>query len=322
MILPRRPTSLANTQRDNAAEAGLLKRTNMLDHLERFRQMHGLSDHVALQRHAVSIEALLDVHDVTSEFLKERNNKTPGEMLVVLSQINLAARLYEHASGMLLCLACGAWSSAEALSRVVLEGSVSLICLGNDGGGALLKEFFQSGLSDHGRGLEKWEAFEKSRKNVDVLRKIDERKKYVSFLQTFLDQKAMDLTSVPSLASSASAKWPSTVRDRFCRADMEAAYLSTYHRMSSTAHVLAEDTLHWLMLLHSPLTKETQQRAQEEADAYSVMLTRIAMISYLNAAIVCCLGKGLQDVSFAKTHREALIRSVEEIAPIAGVPQV
>ncbi|GJM23232.1 MAG: hypothetical protein DHS20C15_31470 [Planctomycetota bacterium] len=284
----------------------------------RFRKQHSLAETCDLESHATSIGALSEVNRLTTEWLGGINNKSGRDSFVVLAYMNLVSRIHEQASGMLVCVATNAWASAEALSRVVLESAVNLRCLCREGSEKSLLSFFDSWLDDHDNRLTLWRGLAEKNGTQKDLTRISERIDYVRLVREALDAIVEQLQM--SRAEAPTEVWPNSVHGRFSLVGMEEDYRSTYHRMSSASHSLAEDTLNWLLLIHTPNSKLRLQAAGDEAVAYSVMLTRISLLVAVESMVACCISRGLTDTSIGDRHRAALELAIEEIAARAGVP--
>ena len=81
----------------------------------------------------------------------------------------------------------------------------------------------------------------------------------------------------------------------------------------------AESTFSWLVAVGLGKPDLTLNIARE-AVSYSVMMSRIAVVYYLDAAEVCTKSHGLPMNPKYESLKQALLTSIEEIAPAAGVP--
>jgi hypothetical protein len=69
------------------------------------------------------------------------------------SLLNLRGRTFEHAQAMLVAMATGSPASAEALARIVVESSVSVMYLAAKGDAGTIIRFFRTWLTEHDRKL-------------------------------------------------------------------------------------------------------------------------------------------------------------------------
>ena len=239
---------------------------------------------------------------------------------------NLSNRLYEQAAGMLVCLGTGSAAAAETVARTVIEGAFNLQFIVSKDHEARLFAFFYQYLKEHARKLEEWQLLEntktKTPEQMEVLKAITER---VSALQGMSDfVKSLGKGLGFERAETVSQHWPSSLFKRCEQMDKAGQYLTSYHRLSSSSHINAEETIRWLFGTYYAVVGKDQQLPEKlslETVSYSAMMTRIAVTHYIDANIATChaLNANYDDVSI-QTTMARLWKSINEIASAAGAP--
>ncbi len=285
---------------------------------DNFRERHSLAASADLSNLIPLIDAVGDVHKHTSNWLGEVDNPDPREMFVIRCYLNLIGRIEEQTSGMIVCLATKAWTSAEALARVVLESSVNLMHMAAHGGEQPILGFIDAWLTDHEKRLAQWRKLA----DADVPGEVDRIDQRIEFARSSR-KKVNYMESKLGLRKSEKpqAAWPSSVIDRFKSVDMEFDYRSTYHRLSSATHMLAEDTFNWLALIYTDAPDHLREAAAAEARAYSLMVCQFSLLTTMKCMMACCLATKAPSVQIIKKHHDALVIEIMKTGPLAGVPQ-
>lgn len=286
-----------------------------MSYVSAFRRAFKIDHEADLRNVAVAVDSIYAADRIATSFLGDIDpiNNSAGFRIHVL--LNLLGRVFEHAQAMLVSLGTGSPASAEALGRIVVEGSVNIMYLATLGDSGTLIQFFRLWLVEHERKLAEWQQRVQAEEHATaVLAMIEERRQLVTSLQEFVSQNELEC----AIESSASAAWPKSLYKRFEALQRETDYYTSYHRLSGVSHMTGEDTLTWLMSLNVP--HEMRQRLGKEAWGYSIMMTRISSTFYVDAVAACVIsyGRSVNDDLLGCKH--ALERAVHEIAREAGVP--
>ena len=268
----------------------------------------------------VAVDCVNEANQIAFDFLGNIDNKTEKDGFVIHTHLNLIGRIFEHVGGMLTCVATQCPTSSEALWRVVVEGSVNLMHMSEFGREEAIVAFFESWIDGHERKLDEWlDSIKDKEHSGSVRAQIDERKKLVSFYKNyvagFIDKFAVDRKNYTSV-------WPKSLFKRFKNVDCEEFYYAHYHRLSGASHITAEDTISWLIALN--LDFDQQQKIANEAVSYSIMMSRLSSVFFIDALAICCIEHGLSSKSKLnrlKELKEQITTSVFEIAKSAGVPR-
>ena len=113
--------------------------------------------------------------------------------------------------------------------------------------------------------------------------------------------------------------WPKSLFRRFSELGRETDYYESYHRLSGSSHINGEDTFAWLLSLK--MSDDQKYELAREAAAYSIMMSRIASIIFIDSAIACCLSHDMKSDEQFTLLRSKLERSVADISSEAGVPE-
>ena len=286
-----------------------------MSHLETFRREFKIAHDADLGNVAVAVDAVYSAASLFTEFLQNVESPDNAFGFRIYSFLNMLGRTCEHAQGMLVAMATGSATSAEALGRIVVESSINLMFLATKGDPATLVKFYQTWLEEHRKRLADWEKLvQEEAPNSGILGMIAERRQAVSNLSDFLDA---NVAQCP-IDMSSPAPWPGQIRQRFQQVGREGAYFTTYHRLSGSSHVTGEDTLMWFLSLNG--TPEMREKLGHEAWAYSVMMTLAVCQFFIDAVSACCEDAGMPPNAELRAHRQALDAAIFEIAPAAGVP--
>lgn len=281
-----------------------------------FRKKFKIDSKADLRSVATAVEAIYKADAVASEYLGNINPQNGAEGFRVHSLMNLLGRVFEHAQAMLVAIATGSPASAEALARIVVEGSINTMYLGVMGNPGTLVRFFRSWISEHDRKLTEWKEQIQNEDYADEVGKmIDSRRQMVMGLSSYLSQVESQYSIDSTMASS---EWPKSIFKRFAALGRETDYYESYHRLSGASHITGEDTLTWLIALEMP--NDQRYLIGKEALAYSVMMTRISSMFFVDAVAACVIQQGRDNNDDLKTCKFNLSRAVHEIGREAGVP--
>ncbi len=286
-----------------------------MSYVPAFRKAFKLDQKADLRNVVVAVDSVYAADRIATSFLGniEPIDNSSGFRIHVL--LNLLGRIFEHAQAMLVSLATGSPASAEALGRIVVEGSVNVMYLASLGNSGTLIQFFRSWLIEHERKLTEWQQrVQVEERAAVVLAMIEERRQLVAALQDFVSQNEVQC----DIDGSDGAEWPKSLFKRFEALERESDYYTSYHRLSGASHITGEDTLSWLMALNMP--SEMRQRLSKEAWSYSIMMVRISCIFFVDAVSACVISYGRSDNDDLLTCKQALERAIHEIACEAGVP--
>jgi len=287
-----------------------------MPHIQNFRKAFKIDKKANLMESAVAIESCAKADKAISDYLGEFAPANNEDGFRIRALMNLAARLYEHVQGMLVAISTGSPASAEALARVVVEGSVNIIYLAEKGDSGTLVKFFQSWLNEHNRKLDEWKGkISQQLESHETSTMIEERRKVVGIMQEFLSQIEVQCSID---VTNSKAEWPKSLYKRFEVLGRETDYYESYHRLSGASHITGEDTLMWFMFMQA--TPELAVKGGKEAWAYSIMMTRIASLFFVDATVACVEAYGRQNNSDLYQCKLDLQRAVSKIARQAGVP--
>lgn len=178
--------------------------------------------------------------------------------LVVRAFENMSDRLYEQATAMLVCLGSGWSAAAETLARTVIEGALNLCFIAAAHHEARLFAFFQQFLQEHRRQLLKWEQHEitaggtsgtpaSGRTSVplsDIAKTLSAHDQMSEFVRELA--RGFGFEKLEEL----SKHWPRRFDKRCEQISKSGDYLTSYHRLSASTHLNAEETLRWLLGLY------------------------------------------------------------------------
>lgn len=285
-------------------------------HVKSFRKTFKIDKNASLNESEVAIDSTAKAYKTFNEFIDEVAPTSAEDGFRIRSLANLVARVYEHVQGMLVAISTGSPSSAEALGRVIVEGSINIIYLAKEGDAGTLIKYFESWLKEHDRKLDEWKEKIQKEPHADIVSEmIEKRRKVVHTLTGFV--REVELQCAIDLPSSKS-DWPKSLYKRFEVLGRETDYYESYHRLSGSSHLTGEDTLMWFMFRLA--SAEQALKAGKEAWAYSIMMTRIAGVFFIDAIIACAEAYGRTDNADLDKYRLNLRVAVQEIARRAGVP--
>lgn len=292
-----------------------------MKHLETFRDSHCLNGAAQLGAIEVAVDCVSEANNIGYNFLANIDNRTRNDGFVVLAHINLMGRIFEHAGGMLACIATQCPTSSEALGRIVVEGSVNLMHMSQFGREKAIIAFFESWINEHDGKLNRWKNIVRDKEgSMQVVAQIDERIGLVDHYREFTNQLVKDLCIDKTDQSSA---WPKSLFDRFKNLDREEYYYTHYHRLSGSSHITAEDTISWLRSLD--FDDKQKHALALEAVSYSIMMARLASLFFVDAVAICCICHGLTpgtELNRFTELKKRIVISIDEIAKSAGVPEI
>lgn len=287
-----------------------------MSHVTTFRKAFKIDKGANLAGVAVAVDAIYDAQEFAFAGLGEIEPSMQSDGFRIHSLLNLLSRTFEHAQAMLVALATGSPASAEALGRIVIEGSVNISCLAMKGDAGTLVRFFRDWLGEHERKLVEWrgrtEAGLDGEMNIHAM--IEERRELLRGMEDYLAR----VEAQCAISTDTSPDWPKQILRRFQAIGRETDYYTSYHRLSGASHLTGEDTLTFLMTLDVP--DNLRQQVGREAWAYSTMMTRIASVFFVDTVVACCEAYSLPIGDKMTRHRSALVNAVKAVAEEAGVP--
>lgn len=310
---------LSSQGAENHGVMPLLYLGGNVDYLTDFSETHNI-EKKNLSDIKVAVECIGEAHKIAWNFIAYVDNHTEKDELIVHTHLNLIERIHEQAKGMLACIATKFPTSAEALARIVTEGSINLIYISRFGDEKTIAAFFNSWILEHKRKLVDWKANIVCKPHENVVGyMIDQRLSTISKLESYVDIIASNLSIKREDILN---HWPKSLYKRFKALGLEDSYYSIYHRLSGSSHITAEDTILWLMFLQQ--SNEHKISLAKEAWAYSIMMTRIVCTYFIDALAACCIAHGLKDeevISRLAILRNNLNEAAAELAELAGVPK-
>ncbi|RJG11108.1 hypothetical protein D3879_15725 [Pseudomonas cavernicola] len=287
-----------------------------MSHIENFRKKFHIDQKADLRNALVAVDAIYEANRIATEYLSEIDPSDAKTGFRIHSLLNLLGRIFEHSEGMLVAISTGSPASAEALSRIVVEGSINVMYLATIGNPSTLIQFFRSWLNEHERKLGEWKETIKGESYADkVSAMIDERSDFIQSLGLYVDKIESQSLIDPC---DRNTEWPKSLFKRFEAMGRKTDYYESYHRLSGASHLTGEDTLLWLISLEMPI--EQKIKMAKEAWAYSTMMSRIACTFFVDAAAACVIGYGRSSNEDLQKLKQSLGRSVQSIAKEAGVP--
>lgn len=288
------------------------------DYLKEFRNKFKITETADLQHVAMAVNAIYEAQSTGMAYLENFDTKSTHEGLRIHTFINLASRIFEHAQAMLVALATGSPASSEALGRIVVEGSINLMYLALLGDASTVIGFFQAWVDAHEKKLREWKAEVGTRESSEkICAMIDARYEalevYKEFIASIKRESGIAASDKPYI-------WPQKLFNRFDRLGRRTDYYESYHRLSGASHISGEDTMNWLMSIQ--VDGETQQKMSAEAWAYSIMMTRLVAMFFVESVAACLISHGRIDNDDLTTLRDGLAEAVEMISLAAGVPQL
>lgn len=246
----------------------------------------------------------------------------PSKRHEVLSKAytNMLSRLHEQVSGMLVCLATKNEPSAETLARTVLETSVNLSFMLQGDRERAFFGYCEEWFSSHERQLNKWLEYETELKEkAGNIPKIQSRKELLEGQRLIIDHLVSSLGM--NRAKNFRDAYPKSLFERFKRIGEEGQYFTSYHRLSNSSHVMAGDTISWLVVSMFGDHKAFVAWSAESV-AYSQMMCLIALVKAVEAIGIFAIAHNcIGSSELVENCRGVLIAEIEELSNSAGVPQ-
>lgn len=292
-----------------------------MNYLSNFRKAHSIDKKANLSSIQVSLEGISEANNLAFEYISNIDTSEDAVHFELNTHINLIGRIFEQVEGMLATIAINCPTSSEALGRVVIEGSINLMYMANFGDEKTLLAFFSSWVNEHQRKLAEWsEKVEEKEYNAEIQKMISKRlivvNLYNDFIQQGIEKFDVDINSFPKI-------WPKSIFKRFEALGKEESYYENYHRLSGANHLTAEDTLSWLISLN--FDHDQKIELANEAWSYSIMMSRLSSLFFIDALASSCIHFGLKDgdtLNRLKEIKDKIKTSVQVISLAAGVPKV
>lgn len=273
-----------------------------------------------------AIVALEKSHEMFAMAFDQAPLPKPTSGIAICALRNLSDRVYEQSVGMLVCLGTGSAAAAETVARTVIEGAFNLQFIVSKDHESRLFAFFHCYLREHGEKLDGWQRdlMERSPGSGQrfELKGIEDQRVVLQHMLKFVEdlRAGLGLDQPEQLARY----WPKSLSKRCKETKSSADYLTSYHRLSASSHLNAEETIRWL--LGQALTDSGQNQSfmadlARETVSYSAMMTRIAVLHYIEAT--AATGQALDtkfDGTLIMKLRSDLQNSIESIAMNAGCP--
>lgn len=273
-----------------------------------------------------AIVALDTAHHIFAVAFENAPEPEKASGMIRCALENLSNRLYEQAAGMLVCLGTGSAAAAETIARTVIEGAFNLQFIVTKDHEARLFAFFYQYLREHGRKLRDWQQLENTKQQTPeqraLVNAITERMSAHEIMSGFV--KSLGKGHGFERPESVAQYWPSSLYKRCEQMDKAGQYLTSYHRLSASSHINAEETIRWLFGIHySAVGQDSRlpEKLSVETVSFSAMMTRIAVVHYIDANIATCraLNSKYDEVSIRETLTQ-LSKSIDAIASAAGAP--
>lgn len=287
-----------------------------MKHLNDFRKQHNIDRKANLSCISVAVECIFEVSQAVRNYLASIEQVSDRDLFIASVHMSLLGRIQQHAEGMLSCIACNCPASAEALGRIVIEGSINLTYLSSRGDEATIIAFFRSWLLEHSRKLKEWkEKIQGQPHEIEVGKSIDGRIEAVGAYEWYIGVLSENF----SLNNEDLSKhWPNSLYKRFEALGLEESYYTAYHRLSAESHITPENTMYRLLALQR--SEEDIIAMSRETYSYSLMMTRICCGFFVDAALACCTLHGMNSEELTRFHyfKDKLQEAASELAEAAG----
>jgi hypothetical protein len=294
---------------------------------EAFWAHHGVSDSRGAALAEPAIAALESAHVVFATAFDQAPLPKPTSGIVLRALENLSDRIYEQAAGMLVCLGTGSAAAGETIARTVIEGAFNLLYIVSENHEIRLFAFFHQFLKEHERKLDDWQRVEatgrgRCAERNTVLVGIEQQRSAHTHMSDFVKSLAEGLGFLQ--LEELSKHWPSSLYKRCEQIDLSGQYLTSYHRLSASSHINAEETIRWLMGFYfdgRDGNSNICKRLAIETVSYSAMMTRIAVLHYIRASVATCraLNSPFDAAPIQRAYSD-LESGIEAIAEDAGCP--
>ncbi|HSY17812.1 MAG TPA: DUF5677 domain-containing protein [Candidatus Acidoferrales bacterium] len=291
-----------------------------------FWARHGIPVPRAASLAEPAVVALDKAHQIFSSSFDGAPEPKETSGMVRCALENLSNRLYEQAAGMLVCLGTGSAAAAETVARTVIEGAMNLQFIASGNHEAKLFAFFYQYIQEHDRKLRDWQQLENSRLQTpgrtEILAAIAARLKAHQLVSDFV--KGLGKGFGYDQPATVAQYWPGSLYKRCEQMDKTGDYLTSYHRLSASSHINAEETIRWLIGIHQSAVgpdSEIQLKLSIETVSFSAMMTRIAVVHYIEANIVASQALDAKcDQAMVQEIMAKLYKSIVDIASAAGSP--
>jgi hypothetical protein len=290
-----------------------------------FWARHRISPNAASILSEPAIEALESSKQLFTEAFSKSPLPEPTSGVWLRALENLSDRLYEQAVGMLICLGTGSAAAAETIGRTIIEGAFNLLYISSQHHKERLFSYFYQYLNEHNRKLDEWQNYEKTRpsekNNFDILKAIEDRRQAHQAMYTFVEilREGLSLPSPESLTKH----WPRSLFKRCEQIDRVVEYLTSYHRLSASSHINAEETIRWLLgYYHASNDRyDIFEKLGLETINYSAMMSRISTLLYIeSSAEVCRALDAPVEPKLLYWIITKLKQSISDISTSAGCP--
>lgn len=290
-----------------------------MKHISEFRKNKGLDRKLNLSSIKVALESAAEAKRMAYNYIAYIDNETEKDDFIVHTHLNLIGRIYEQIEGMLTCVATQSYTSAEALARVVQESSINLMYMARHGDERTITAFMAKWYDEHFRKLNEWKKEVADKEYASqVIPLIDGRITGISHYAEYIELAKSNFSVMESEYNNL---WPKNILKRFEKLGRVEDYFGTYHRLSGSSHMTAEDTILHMMTLQ--WTVEACQLIAFEACSYSIMMSRIVTSTFVNAVVFCCIRQGMTDEDSLNKFGDLaskLATAVQEISKDAGIP--
>lgn len=260
-----------------------------------------------------------EASEIAYEFIANIEPATETESLPIYTHLNLLGRIFEQIEGMLTCIVTKNYTSAEAIARVVIEGSINLMYIAQEGNARTITAFMARWLTEHLRKLNEWKSKVEGKEYQDhITHLIDERVRSLKLYEIYVD-RAKKIFNAPE--KEINDLWTSSLFKRFEKLEKTEDYFSNYHRLSGSSHMTAEDTISFMIAIQMP--EDLRIKMAKEACAYSIMMSRIVCANFIDCVSACCVYHGMTDsikLQQLKNLKHIVYSAIEEIRVDAGVP--
>lgn len=293
-------------------------------HLETFRHERSFSTAADLSFIEEAVEAIYSVQKALKLAFDEAPRVQDSDGFYFCAFQNLIDRIYEQAEGMLAVAAAGCLAAAETIARTVIEASFNLMFMTHSNREARLFAYFRLYLSEHERKISEWKSTvekhaDESDRNI-VLAAIKSRSQLLDGMRSFIEEIASGI----GIGQTKQGEWPTSLYKRCETIGRAGDYLTSYHRLSASSHVNAEESIRWLMGMYMLLTTQNKALFESmglETACYSVMMTRIATQHYLHAAEFVAASFQFNDLTpLIRKHDDIISRAIAAIATDSGCP--
>lgn len=201
--------------------------------LESFKERYCLSSQANLDLVEVAVDAVCEANLIAYEFMGSIDNKTNKDGFVLQTHLNIFGRLFEQSQGMLVCIATEAYTSAEVIARVVIEGAINLMYMVLKGNESTIIGFLDAWLIEHGRKLKEWKSHMEGTVHEErVVPMISSRQELIANYSVLLDHivETCGINRKPYRDA-----WPKSLFKRFSELGRETDYYESYHDCVATS---------------------------------------------------------------------------------------